>query len=176
MRINYHAKHSIYVGGDRVKFSCGHMTIFPDGTKEKLHGHNFNVGVAIFLRDIEPESFLDLKIVRKHINAQCDAWDERVLLPGKSPYFEVVKENGAEVELLLCRKRYVFPSDEVILLPVTNVIVETLAVEFGQSLIASLGPILRRDVVDGVDVTVSEAPGQGGLYHWDWNSSNSVKG
>lgn len=31
-------KHRIYVGKDAHKFSAAHMTVFPDGKKERLHG------------------------------------------------------------------------------------------------------------------------------------------
>ena len=29
------------------KFSAAHFTLFPDGTAELLHGHNFQVAVAV---------------------------------------------------------------------------------------------------------------------------------
>ena len=36
------ARHRIFTGKDVHKFSSAHMTVFPDGSKERLHGHNFS--------------------------------------------------------------------------------------------------------------------------------------
>jgi hypothetical protein len=33
--------HRVLVAREQYKFSCAHMTVFPDGTKERLHGHNY---------------------------------------------------------------------------------------------------------------------------------------
>jgi hypothetical protein len=71
------------------------------------------------------------------------------------------------VEFSLCGKRYVFPADEVVLLPLSNIVVETLAAQFARELADSLGPALKRGVVAGMEVTVIESSGQGGSYCWE---------
>ena len=38
---------SIVLEKEYFKFSCAHFLIFPDGTKERLHGHNYRVRVEI---------------------------------------------------------------------------------------------------------------------------------
>ena len=40
-------KHRIVIAREQYKFSCAHMTVFPDGTKERLHGHNYTIAVAL---------------------------------------------------------------------------------------------------------------------------------
>jgi 6-pyruvoyltetrahydropterin/6-carboxytetrahydropterin synthase len=161
-------RHRLFVGQDQHKFSVAHMTVFPDGSKEKLHGHNFNVSVALDLLQVSPETFLDVGIVKRAIEAQCREWNEHLLLPARSPRLEVVREDGAEVELRLCGKRYLVPAEDVILLPVDNVVVENLSVLFAERFVARMGAALRRDVVAGVEVEVREARGQGGSYYWTW--------
>ncbi|MCU0693405.1 MAG: 6-carboxytetrahydropterin synthase, partial [Polyangiaceae bacterium] len=39
--------YKLFVAKDEHKFSCAHMTIFADGTKERLHGHNFRASIAV---------------------------------------------------------------------------------------------------------------------------------
>ena len=48
----------IDIARELFKFSCAHMTVFPDGTKERLHGHNYYVGVTLALSDAGRSEFL----------------------------------------------------------------------------------------------------------------------
>ena len=141
------------------------MTVFPDGTKERLHGHNFQVTVALDLHTIAFESFLDLGIVKRALRELCVEWNERLLLAERCPRLEIVRRDADEVEVRLCGRRYVAPAEDVVFLPVENVIVEGLAVLLCDRLIERLGPALRREVVAGLEVTVREAPGQGGACY-----------
>ena len=158
--------HRIYVGKDAHKFSAAHMTVFPDGTKERLHGHNFQVSVAIDLKDVSFKSFLDFSIIKEALNAQCKVWDDRLLLAEKCPYLKVVKSDKTEMEFTLCGKRYVVPADEVAMLPLENIATETLAMEFGKKFVERLDPSLVKRLVVGVEVNITESRGQGGMSYW----------
>lgn len=155
--------HRIFVGRDAHKFSAAHITVFPDGTKERLHGHNFGVRVAIDLKDIAFSSFLDFGVVKRAVDAQCREWNECLLLAEKCPYLEIQKRTDEELELRICGKRYVIPADEVLFLPVENVVVEALAVAFAGALLKRM--VLGRDLVSGIEVEVTESPGQGAIYY-----------
>jgi len=162
------AAHRLFVGKERHKFACAHMTVFPDGAKERLHGHNFRVAVALDLRDLAFERIVDFGRIKRAIEAQCDAWDERLLLPARCPVLQVVRSDGRELEFVLCSKRYVVPSDEALLLPIANVTVELLAELFGGALLERLGGDLAPDVVEGIEVTVTESDGQGASWYRSW--------
>ena len=151
----------LFVGQDPHKFSVSHMTVFPDGSKEKLHGHNFSVTVALELRDTSLANFIDIGIVKRAVEGLCREWNEHLLLPEKCPALEILRRES-EVEFKLCGKRYVVPAEDAIFLPIENVVVENLSAEIARRLIENLGPVLRPDVVAGVEVEVREAPGQGG--------------
>ena len=161
-------RHRIVVGKDRHRFSCAHMTVFPDGTKERLHGHNFQVTAALDLHDVSFARFLDFARVKSALDRLCEAWDERLLIAERSPFLEIVRRDAEEIELRLCGRRYVLPADEVALLPVENVVVEALAEELAMRLVAELGGALKPEVVAGIDVSVSESPGQGASFYWTW--------
>ena len=142
------------------------MTVFPDGSKEKLHGHNFNVTVALELRTVSFATLLDIGVLKKAVEAQCREWNEHLLVGERCPELEILRREG-EVEFRLCGKRYVLPAEDVIFLPLENVIVETLSMEFARRVVERLGAALRRDVVAGVEVDVREARGQGGSYYME---------
>ena len=38
---------SILIEKEYLKFSCAHFLIFPDGSKERLHGHNYQVTAEV---------------------------------------------------------------------------------------------------------------------------------
>ena len=141
------------------------MTVFPDGSKEKLHGHNFNVSVALDLASVAFDSLLDLGIVKKAVESQCREWNEHLLLGTKNPKLQIVRNDG-ELEFRLCGKRYLLPAEDVVLLPIDNVIVENLAVEFARRVVERLGGELVRGHVTGIEVEVREARGQGGTFYW----------
>jgi 6-pyruvoyltetrahydropterin/6-carboxytetrahydropterin synthase len=161
--VTSHSPHRIFVGKDTHKFSCAHMTIFPDGTKERLHGHNFSVSIAMDLARVQP--MLDFAVLKQALQRECDDWTEHLLLPGKSEYFRVLSREGGELEFSLCGKRYVVPSEDALVLPVENIVVESLAIVFAERLITRLEPHLDRAVATGLEVTVTESPGQGGSHY-----------
>src|SRR5262249_9433815 len=135
-------RHRIFVGQDQHKFSVAHMTVFPDGSKERLHGHNFNVTVALDLRLYAFETLLDIGIVKAAVEAQCREWNEHLLIGEKNPHLQILRRDE-ELEFRLCGRRYVVPADEALLLPLDNIIVETLSMEFARRVIDRLKLVLR---------------------------------
>jgi 6-pyruvoyltetrahydropterin/6-carboxytetrahydropterin synthase len=156
-------RHRLFVGKDVHKFSCAHMTVFPDGSKERMHGHNFRVSLAIDLLGPDPD-LLDFALLKKAMQAQCDEWTERLLLPAESSELVIVHRDQQELEFRLCGKRYVVPAEDALLLPLRNVVVESLARHFAERMLKRLGSALRPDLVSGFEVTVTESDGQGASY------------
>ena len=91
----------------------------------------------------------------------CDALDERVLLPANQPWV-VIEQQEPCISVLVktpqVEKRYVFPKEDVILLPVDNTSSEQLALYVSQQ----LEPLIRHQlpVVKEFVVRVSESAGQ----------------
>jgi 6-pyruvoyltetrahydropterin/6-carboxytetrahydropterin synthase len=136
----------------------GHMTVYPGGKKERLHGHNFVVFLDIDLADGSFAAMFDLDLARHALDAICARWKERLLLPARNPHFELVREDEVEIEFRLCGARYVVPRGEVVQLPVENVSVEALAEHIAELLAEPLAPL---PIVTGIDVRVEELPGIG---------------
>jgi 6-pyruvoyltetrahydropterin/6-carboxytetrahydropterin synthase len=152
-------KHRIVIAREQYKFSCAHMTVFPDGTKERLHGHNYTVAVAIDVDSVALAAMIPFTPIKAALGELCAAYKERVLLAQNNPYFELVRDDG-ELELKLCGKRYVFPREDVLLLPIDNISVEALAVHVASILKTKIAA-LAAPHVRNLEVTVEESPGQG---------------
>ena len=158
--------YTITIRKEAFKFSSAHMTVFPDGTKEALHGHNYSTEVAFDLKDISLKNMIPFSDFKKLIKEICDEWDEKVLLPTNCPFLEFITQTETELEFLLCHKRYVLPREDVALLPLDNITAETLSKEFCLTLLKQLsGPLLTK-ALSGVRVRIDESPGQGATYTW----------
>lgn len=137
------------------------MTVFPDGSKERLHGHNYYVSLTIELASIQFESMIDFGPVKDALATLCAAWKERTLLAADNPFFEIVSDTKKEIEFLLCKERYVLPRGDVLLLPIDNLAVEPLSDLACDRLLEALGDSLQPQIVRAIEVTIEENPGQG---------------
>ncbi len=154
-------RHRVVVAREQYKFSCAHMTVFPDGTKERLHGHNYQLGAVLELSDVSFAQMIPFAAIKDALAAICKQFRERVLLAEANPLCEIVKDDADELEVRVCGKRYVFPREDVLLLPIDNVSAEALAAYLAERLVGDLAPSLPPGVVDAVEVSVHESPGQG---------------
>ena len=136
------------------------MTVFPDGTKERMHGHNYFIAVSLHLSDVSFENILPFQKVKDILGSLCQEWKEHTLIAMNNPFFEEVHRDEEEYEFRLCGKRYVLPLEDVMLLPIDNIAVEPLAAYFADVFSARLKPVVGPAVV-GLEVEISEVPGQG---------------
>ncbi|MDX2092926.1 MAG: 6-carboxytetrahydropterin synthase [Kofleriaceae bacterium] len=153
--------HRITIARSQYKFSCAHMTVFPDGTKERLHGHNYQVAIALDVERIDLAAMIPFASIKSALGELCSAWKEYVLLATANPHLKVVRDDAVEIEFTLCGARYVLPRGDVKLLPLDNISVETLAAHVAELLLARLRPALDPTNVRALEVTIEESPGQG---------------
>jgi len=149
-------KHRIEIAREQYKFSCAHMTVFADGTKERLHGHNYTIAVALEVSSIELAHMVPFSSIKHALADLCVAWKEHVLLATKNPFF-VMKSEAPELEFTLCGERYVMPRGDALLLPLDNISVETLAAHVAEL----LAPKITAPTALCLEVTIEESPGQG---------------
>ena len=135
------------------------MTVFPDGTKERLHGHNYTIAIAIEVERVDLPAMLPFSPLKAALGELCAAWKERVLIAQHNPHLVIVRDDH-ELEFTLCGDRYVMPRGDALLLPIDNISVEALAAHVATLLRARL-PLLDAAHVQAFEVTVEESPGQG---------------
>lgn len=154
-------RHRIEIARDLFKFSCAHMTVFPDGTKERLHGHNYYLSLVVEVSDISFAQMVPFAPIKAEAMDLCAAWKERTIIGERNPHFEKLASDPGEYAFKLCGQRYVFPAEDVLPLPIDNVSVEQLSDHVATLLIERLGEILRPAHVTAFEVLVTESPGQG---------------
>lgn len=143
---------------ENLKFSSAHFLIFDENRAERLHGHNYRVQVAVKIRwsDFASQGYgVDFGVLKKIIKDQVDLWDERVLLPSLRSDMKF-QAQGKSLDLKFRDRHYVFPSDEVVLLPILNTSVELLSGLLCDIFWKSMSPL----GVLGLNVLVEETLGQ----------------
>ncbi len=149
------------------KFSCAHMTIFPDGSKERLHGHNYQVSLRVGLKDVSFQNLVPFSDIKKAVRNFCLDFKEYLLIQEKNPLVDIVSDDGKVLEVHVCGVRYVLPRNEVKLLPLDNITVECLASYVAEMLLAKLGD--KAKVLTDLQVSVHESPGQGATFSTQCN-------
>ncbi len=143
------------------------MTVFPDGKKERLHGHNYTVAVSLELTDISFANMIAFAPVKTQLAELCAEWKERVFVATGNPHFERLVTSAAtgvadgEYGFRLCGQRYILPVADVLELPVDNIAVEPLAAHICERLRTRLASVLAAPHVTAIETTVEESPGQG---------------
>lgn len=146
------------------KFSVAHFTIFGPGRAEPLHGHNYRLALEVEGDGVDELGLLaDCDRLKRAARAACAALDDRVLLPGESPYLAIGKsggESGARgegtVAVRFADREYRLPQGEVLFLPLANVTMELLA-RWAWERIAR---VARGGAVSSLTIEIEETPGQ----------------
>lgn len=150
---------TLHLYKQNFKFSSAHFLIFDEQSAEKLHGHNYRVQVEISGPPademLEKGFFVDFNVFKKTIKASLDRWDEMVLLPAKHPDMKFTSLSPS-LEVRFRDRFYVFPENEVQLLPVTNTSVEQLSRLLAEKFFADF----QGHGVTWLKVQVEETPGQ----------------
>ncbi len=155
-------RYRIALEKEDFKFSAAHFTLFPDREAELLHGHNYRVRVELAGSRLDELGLLvDLDATKRKIRALCSALDSRMLLPETGGQLKVERQSEG-VEVRWRERRYLFPIDDVVFLPMVNVSIELLA-EYLWSALAVELPRLAAGGGQGIEeleVAVEETAGQ----------------
>ena len=100
------------------KFSAAHFLIFPDGSAERLHGHNYHVTVELDAGLDEFGLVLDFKKVKPVVRELCDWLDEHFLVPGLHAELEVGDVVDGHRTVVYRDTRYMVPDEDLIVLPI----------------------------------------------------------
>lgn len=153
---------AIHLQKENFKFSCSHFTVLSKDTAEHLHGHNYQLRVSLKISDLDPNLgfAFDFNMVKPIIKGLCDEVDEKILLPLDSPYVSV-KESNEQIHVQFKSRKYSFPKEDSVLLPISNVTSEELARWFGKRLAKELKNIPQ---LTKLRVSVEETRGQSVSY------------
>jgi len=151
---------------EAFKFSAAHFLIFPDGSAERLHGHNYRVFVEIEAQLSTHGLVMDFKAIKPVVREICDALDEHWLVPGEHPVLRW-SESGGAIEVRYRERLYRVPREDVIVLPINNTSSENLATWFGRELLSKLAQRFTDVKVRALRLAVEETSGQRGVYYYE---------
>ncbi len=118
--------YEVRVSGPRLSFSAAHFVV-SQGHIEPLHGHNYSVSVTVTAEDTNADGMVvDFRALKRSVREVCQFLDHRVLLPGESADIHV-RDSGPGLEVTVAEKRYLFPRDDCVVLPLATTTAEALA-------------------------------------------------
>ena len=151
---------TVLLAKEDFKFSAAHFTLFPDGSAELLHGHNYQVAVELTGPKLDSYGLLcDFVHTKKVIRGLCQGLDSRTLIPVRNPDL-VVRRDGDAVEVGYQDRHYRLPAGDVLLLELTNTTIEIFAAMIWEELM----PELVVQGLTGLGVCVAETAGQSCWY------------
>lgn len=188
--VNATTNFEVYVAKADFKFNAAHFVAYR-GFRERLHGHNYTVGVRLLGSNrISHDGYvLDFGDVKAVVKKVCKALNERFLCPTKSDVVDIkivrqdsiitdsstIGSNGSQSDelksvILTCEDggRFVIPLDDCAMLPIVHATVEELAIYVWSEILNGLGAkILRNRGIHTMEVVMAEAPGQEAVFRYE---------
>ncbi len=153
--------YKIVVGGGNLRFSAAHFITF-GGKCERLHGHNYALTVEL-VGDLTSDGYVfDFVEMKRLLRRICDSLDHHFLIPLQNEHLKIT-QGDKEWEIRFGERRYLFPAQDVLTLPVDNITAERLAEYVCHQVLETLR---EQGVTNLVSITVGieEAPGQTAYY------------
>jgi 6-pyruvoyltetrahydropterin/6-carboxytetrahydropterin synthase len=148
-------------------FCAGHFITLTDTLCEPVHGHNWHVAVEVDGRPDAHGMVVDFILLRDLVGHLVGRLDHRMLLPTGNRLLAVETTEGpegqAEVTVRFGTRRWIFPADECVLLPLANTTAEWIAAWLGGEIVTALATA-GEPISGGLRVAVDECDGQEGVW------------
>ena len=159
-------KSYVYIDGwkSNIRFSSIH--IIPEYKKcGRLHGHTYAVHIRLTGDPDENGIIIDFSFLKELIKEIINELDHRILIPKNS---KVVKfnKNSNIIEMTSLDKKYIFPSEDCILLPISSTSAENLANYILEKVLEKISLNKR---IKNIEIGVDEGFGQGARIIKDIN-------
>ena len=148
----------VRVTKDHLVFSAAHFITFNGNICERLHGHNWRTAVELSGPLDENRYVFDFIALRDALQKIVNELDHRVLLPTRHQQICVQAEER-EVTATFEGRRWVFPREDCVLLPVENTTAEEIAAWIGGRLRDVVKPA-SGSKIETIQVEVEENFGQ----------------
>ncbi|MBA2564363.1 MAG: 6-carboxytetrahydropterin synthase [Gemmatimonadetes bacterium] len=153
----------VRVTKDYLTFASGHFISFEDHECERLHGHNYRVGVVVEGPLGAGQYVLNFVTIKRTMKRLADELDHRVLIATHNPVIAVHEEPDGSVGVTCRDRRYRFPREDVVLLPISNTTAELLATHLSGRLHDELRK-LGHTHLTALEIEVEESTGQSAFY------------
>ncbi len=161
------ATYRVDVTKEQFVFSAAHFITFAGDICERIHGHNYGVRASVSGPLDENRYVVDFIALRDAVLEQTLALDHHVILPRDHEEIRVTSD-AKETTAVFRERRWVFPNEDCVILPVVNTTAEeiarVIAERVRESTLAKFGP-----AIDWIEVAVDENNGQWGVCRLPWN-------
>ncbi|MBN1215778.1 MAG: 6-pyruvoyl tetrahydropterin synthase family protein [Candidatus Lokiarchaeota archaeon] len=117
--------YKIIVNDAKAKFSACHF-LKEHPKCSRLHGHNYYVSVEISDNLDENYFVVDFMELKEKLKEIIEPLDHYILIPTESKKIEVIEKSDS-IEVINSLKKYIFPKQDVCLLPLPATTSEILA-------------------------------------------------
>ena len=167
------ATYRVEVSKEQFVFSAAHFITFAGDICERIHGHNYGVRAMVEGPLDENRYVVDFIALRDAVLEETQQLDHHVILPEKHAEIKVTSD-AKETTATFRDRRWVFPNEDCVILPVVNTTAEEIARVIAERVIEKTRKKFG-DAIDVIEIGVDENCGQWGVCRVNLNESGSVE-
>lgn len=160
------ASYRVEVSKQAFTFSAAHFITFAGDVCERIHGHNYGVRVTVEGALDENRYVVDFIALRDAVLEITSELDHHVLLPTEHAQIHVTRDTR-ETTARFRERRWVFPNEDCVMLPVTNTTAEEIARVILERLRHRCADRFA-SAITWIEVAVDENQGQWGVCRMPW--------
>lgn len=154
------------VAKEQFTFSAAHFITFAGDICERIHGHNYGVRASVEGPLDENRYVVDFIALRDAVLKETLQMDHHVILPQDHEEIKVTSDEK-ETTATFRDRRWVFPNEDCVILPVVNTTAEEIARVIAQRVIEQTKEKFG-NALTWIEVAVDENNGQWGVCRMPW--------
>jgi 6-pyruvoyltetrahydropterin/6-carboxytetrahydropterin synthase len=152
---------------EQFVFSAAHFITFAGDICERIHGHNYGVRASVEGPLDENRYVVDFIALRDAVLKETTQMDHHVILPRDHAEIKVTSDNK-ETTAKFRDRRWVFPNEDCVILPVVNTTAEEIARVIAERVMLQTAEQFG-NALSWIEVAVDENNGQWGVCRLPWN-------
>ncbi len=160
------ATYRVDVSKEQFVFSAAHFITFAGDICERIHGHNYGVRASVEGPLDQNRYVVDFIALRDAVLKQTQALDHHVILPSNHAEIKITSD-AKETTATFRDRRWVFPNEDCVMLPVINTTAEEIARVIAERVIVETHEKFGSNL-SHIEVAVDENCGQWGVCRMPW--------
>ena len=160
------ATYRVDVAKEQFTFSAAHFITFAGDICERIHGHNYAVKASVEGPLDENRYVVDFIALRDAVLKETLQLDHHVILPQDHADIKITSDER-ETTATFRDRRWVFPNEDCVMLPVINTTAEEIARVIAKRVIEQTKEKFG-NALTWIEVAVDENNGQWGVCRMPW--------
>ena len=156
----------VEVSKQAFTFAAAHFITFAGDICERIHGHNYGVRVTVEGPLDENRYVVDFIALRDAVLEITGGLDHHVLLPSEHKVI-LISRDDKETTAKFRDRRWVFPNEDCVILPVVNTTAEEIARVIAERIRQQTAETFTT-AISWIEVAVDENHGQWGVCRMPW--------